>query len=108
MARATITPGPGPFVFGETYTADDIVGSWTPKAGKDLEYWCLVEVRQHSERVVGAGYLDLTPPAFQTSITLGPTPSWPGGAATGRLTLRSIENNRWTTQAVSDDFEVLP
>lgn len=102
-SKASITPGPGPFVFGGTYTANEVVGSWTP--AKPGEYWCLVEALQDGA-VVGAGYLDLTPPAFQTRITLGPSPSWPSGAASGRLTLRSITNNRWTTHATSEPFEI--
>lgn len=105
--KATITPGPGPFRFGERYEASQIVGSWTPKpSAPDLEYWCLVEALVDGV-VVGAGWLDLTPPAFQTHITLGPSPAWPSGAATGRLTLQSISNNRWTSHATSEPFEVL-
>ncbi len=33
-AQASITPGAGPFAFGQSYTTEDVVGSWVPRQGK--------------------------------------------------------------------------
>lgn len=101
MARASITAGSGPFVFGQSYSREAVVADWQPKGGDKINHWARIDCRQGGDRVY-AQYNSLESDT-QTGFTFGPTPSWSGGPATCQLSLINIGTNR--TLAKSAEFE---
>ena len=104
--KASITAGPGPFIFGQTYTREEVVESWTPSPKGNIDgYMARLEVRDAGV-LVGAGYLGLMPGQIQTEITMGPSPSWPGEDTWGQLVLVGFANGRPIDVAQSASFLV--
>jgi hypothetical protein len=105
MSKPSITPGPGPFVFGGSYTTEEVVGAWVPRSGKqpDGGYWARIDCSQDGH-VVYAQFADLTPPTVQSGFTFGPTPSWSGGPASCQLRLATMNDGAIRYIATSETF----
>lgn len=98
-AGASITAGAGPFVFGQSYSTEAVVGSWVPKRGNqpDYGYWTKIECFQGGS-IVYAQYADLpddiSDRVVQSGFTFGPTPSWSGGGVDCHLLLYGYDPYR--------------
>ena len=104
MGKASITAGEGPFAFGQSYSTEEVVASFTGNGKPDMGFWARVDCSQDG-KVVYAQYADLTPPLVQSGFTFGPTPSWSGGGATCTVRLFGMSNGAFGRALASDDFE---
>lgn len=104
--KASITPGDGPFHFGESYSREAVIASWNARGNApDGGYWARIDCYQTS--VVYAQYNSLSRDT-QTGFTFGPTPSWSGGGADCQLSLLRLDNGVSRLLARSEMFPALP
>lgn len=104
MGKAKIVAGDGPFVFGQSYTTEEVVASWQASGPAENGHWAKIECSQNGH-LVYAQYADLTPPLVQSGFTFGPTPSWSGGAASCVLKLYAMNDGAFSrVKATSAEF----
>lgn len=100
MGKASITAGAGPFVFGQSYTREEVVADWQPKTSR-VNHWARIDCAQNGAPVYAQ--FNSLESNTQSGFTFGPTSSWSGGPATCRLSLVNIDTLR--TLAHSESFE---
>jgi hypothetical protein len=109
-AGGSITAGDGPFVFGHSYTTEQVVAAFSPKNGNrqpDGGYWARINCSQ-SGALVYAQFADLTVPIVQSGFTFGPTPSWSGGGADCVILLYAMNDGAFSSVLASDTLEAVP
>jgi hypothetical protein len=107
---------PDGLTFGDTFQV-----TWEPANGPDKDYWaraeCFATDATETHVALGAKVYEqsahLEPAGGGVgigiqSLTLGPTPSWSGGGATCKVSLRAYDSRRGTfgKALATDDFTV--